>query len=40
VRQLSVGFGRSKLFDSPFNFAANRVEGLASGKPLESRFTG
>jgi len=40
VRQLSVGFGRSKRLDCLSNFAANQVEGLIFGKPIESGFIG
>jgi len=40
VRQLSVGFGRSKVLDCLSDFAANRAEGLFFGKALESRFIG
>ena len=40
VRQLFVGFGRSKVPDRLSNFSANRAEGLAFGKAVESRFIG
>ena len=38
VRRLSVGFGGSEWFDCLSNFAANGAEGVAFGKPLESKF--
>jgi hypothetical protein len=40
VRQLPVGFGRSKVLECLSNFPANRAEGLVFGKALESRFIG
>jgi len=40
VRQLSIGFGRSKVLDCLSNFPVNRAESLVFGKALESRFTG